>query len=763
MNYAATLAVLFLLGCSPSLLRAADGALAAERGPAGNGDVIFSRDIQPLISKHCLLCHGPDEAEGGVRLDVAELAAAAADSGARAIVPGDAEQSELLRRVTSSDLSERMPPDGEPLSDEQVSLLRQWIEQGAEYEPHWSYRPVRKPGLPSLQSDANIRNPIDRFVLARLEQAGIDPSPEADRTTLIRRLYYDLLGLPPTPQEVDAFVRDSRPAAYERLVDRLLASPHFGERWGRHWLDRARYADSDGYEKDRARLHAWLYRDWVLDAINRDLPFDRFTIEQLAGDLLPEATPRQRLATAFHRQTLTNTEGGTDQEEFRVEATFDRTETTAAVWMGLTMTCARCHTHKYDQITHREYYQLFAFFNSADEAELEVVRSEQELVALKPEAASAPAIKMAVLNPAERTTTILERGDFLQPAKEVASGVLEVLSRVHPLRSRHAEPSADRLDLARWLVDPQHPLVPRVAVNDVWARLFGSGIVATVEDFGVRGDQPSHPELLDWLAWNFPRSMAWSRKSLIRTIVLSATYRQASVYRPELQRIDPANRLLARQNRVRVEAEIVRDLHLAASGLLSHEVGGPSVFPPLPPGVAELSYANNFKWRTSSGGDGHRRGMYTFFKRTAPHPNLVSFDCPDSNTTSLARESSNTPLQALTTLNNQVFVAAAQAIVQRVIAEGGGDDRTRLAYALQLCIARTPRGEELDRFHALLETAREYYAAHPDDAQAVASQYPTAELPTAQFAADENAAAEHAAWVVTLRMVMNLDEFLVRD
>lgn len=991
-------------------------------------DVVFARDIQPLLAKHCLLCHGPDEAEAGLRLDIAEQASTELDSGQRAIVAGDAEASELIRRIATDDESIRMPPEGDPLSPHEIEQLRRWIDAGAQYETHWAYRPVIEPTLPSVENEVWCRNSIDRFVLARLEQAGISPSIQADRATLIKRLYLDLVGLPPTPAEVDAFVVDDAADAYERLVDRLLDSQAFGERWGRHWLDKARYADSDGYEKDRPRMNAWRYRDWVIDAINRDLPFDQFSIQQLAGDLLPDATPDERLATAFHRQTLTNTEGGTDQEEFRVEATFDRTETTSAIWMGLTMTCARCHSHKYDQITQQEYYQLFAFFNNASESNIDVAKSDEaleryqrekqshdqqvaalnekylaakgrlgpqveqwlkeieakiaassqtplqfhpvtlldakadskaELVAqddnsllvtgkaadkdqytlvveaptepltglrlevltddslgkqgpgrtphgnfvlthlrsyissdrdfkkhtrveiasaeadfsqnkfapegalssdaktgwaispqmgksheitfycaepieldkqqyvqvvldqqyggqhtigrfrislmsgsdplkqlpkdlaeavsttadkrsakqieritdhvasldpetaalakqlenLKKRAPKSVMMSVRVMKPDSRTTKLLYRGDFLQPADEVGTDALEVIRGTHPLESRHADKSADRLDLARWLLSERHPLTTRVTVNHVWAQLFGQGLVGTLNDFGVRGEMPTHPQLLDWLAWQFPRELGWSRKALIKTIVMSATYRQSSAHRPELQSVDATNRLLARQNRLRVEAEIIRDLYLAVSGLLSQKVGGPSVFPPLPPGVAELSYANNFKWKTSDGGDRYRRGLYTFFKRTSPHPTLISFDCPDSNTTRLKRDASNTPLQALTTLNNEVFVEAAQAMARRVLTEGGESELARLTYALRLCIARQPNDEEVERFADLLGAARAYYQTHAEEAKQA----------TQRHAAEGISPEENAAWVATTRMILNLDEFIVRD
>jgi hypothetical protein len=1003
-----------------------DRLRAAEAAPAE--DVVFARDIQPLLAKHCLLCHGPDEAEAGLRLDLSEQAYAELDSGERAIVPGDADASGIVRRISTTDESTRMPPEGDPLSEQDVERIRRWIDAGANYEVHWAYRSVKKPELPKVKNETWCRNPIDRFVLARLEQNGLAPSAEAERAVLIKRLYYDLIGLPPPPQQVDAFVDDDAADAYERLVDRLLDSQSFGERWARHWLDKARYADSDGYEKDRPRMNAWRYRDWVIDAVNRDLPFDQFSIQQLAGDLLDDASPTEKLATAFHRQTLTNTEGGVDQEEFRIEATFDRTETTGAVWMGLTMTCARCHSHKYDQITQREYYQMFAFFNSASETNVDVPQSDEaleryhrqkqthdeqvaaltekyeaakrelqpevekwmremsdklaaaaeaplqfnpvrliegtaasgatlvaqeddsllvtgdisdkdkytlvveppeqpltglrleaithdslekkgpgrapngnfvlselrayvsddrefkdpkrielvgaeadfaqkkfapegafsskdksgwaispqmgkghqitfyckeplqlnekqflqivldqqyggqhtigrfrvsimsgsdplnqlpkevaeavgtgadkrsakqrdviadhvasldtdtaklagQLANLKKQAPPSVMMSVRVMAPESRTTKLLHRGDFLQPADEVSADTLALIHRTHPLKSRHADRPADRLDLASWLLDEHHPLTPRVTVNHVWAHLFGRGIVATLNDFGVRGEMPTHPELLDWLAWQLPREMRWSRKTLIKTIVMSATYRQSSYHRPELQSVDPTNRLLARQNRLRVEAEVVRDLYLAVSGLLSGKVGGPSVFPPLPSGVADLSYNNNFKWKTSDGEDRYRRGMYTFFKRTSPHPTLISFDCPDSNTSRLERDASNTPLQALTTLNNDVFVEAAQGMAQRVLTEAGADDNERLTYALRLCIARQPDDAEVGRFADLLDLSRTYYKAHPDEATQTITRH----------AADEVTPEENAAWVATMRIVLNLDEFIVRD
>ena len=893
-----------------------------------------------------------------------------------------------------------------------------------EAERHWAYLPLAPGMLPEVKDQQWVRNPIDRFVLARLEKEGIKPSPRADLHILIKRLYYDLIGLPPSPAEVDAFVSDESSDAYAALVKRLLASEHFGERWGRHWLDKGRYADSDGYEKDNPRPNAWYYRSWVLKAVNADMPMDQFAIEQIAGDLLPEATPRQRLATAFNRQTLTNTEGGADQEEFRNAALFDRTETIGTIWLGLTLSCARCHNHKYDAIPQSDYYRLFAFFNNADEtnydlpligsplvkykeekaaieAEQKVIDEEiaqaktkhvdafetwqtrlqeslaqanspafhdlvemeltsdvegvgfeveesgvvqvsganpdgmmifeiagkvgaigepvtgirldvltdkrlpangpgrapngnfvlnevellrgvtklafggakadhsqanfevsklidgnrdkmsgwavapqlgkphrailnlkepleveagtpltvrlvrnydgehtlgrfrvrlitgedaealapepiRDLLALKPEERNdkqkemlldhflrnvheetkalfakrdeaqkkmpkRPSARVRVVaeRGSPRTTKILDRGDFLKPTDvEVKPGGLAVLP---PIEGRK-EGKLDRLDFANWLVSEDNPLPPRVLANHLWDKLFGEGLVRTMNDFGVRGERPVHPELLDWLATDY-RRLGWSRKKMIETIVTSATYQQASAHREELREIDPTNKLLARQNRFRVEAEIVRDLCLSVSGLLSDKFGGPSVFPPLPAGVAALSYSNKFKWNASEGENRYRRGLYTFFKRTAPHPNLITFDCPDSNTTNVRRRTSNTPLQALTMLNNEVFVEASRAFARRLLEMEAVSDDQRMQQALRLCIGREPAEAETARFVDLLENSRTYYRAHPESGKKLIGKY----LP------DGVATPEAAAWVAVARTALNLDEFMTRE
>jgi hypothetical protein len=711
---------------------------AAARGDESQG-VDFAAEIQPLLRQRCTSCHGGVKREGGLSFVDRRSALSEIDSGAHAIIPEKPEESELLRRVAAEDPDERMPPTGEPLNAEQIALLRRWISAGAEWPEHWSLAPLQRRPLPRVPEASWVRNPIDLFVLARLESEEVEPSPEADRSTLIRRLYLDLHGLPPSPPQVEAFLDDESPDAYERLVDRMLASPHFGERWGRHWLDPARYADTDGYEVDAVRPHAWRWRDWVIRAVNDDLPFDQFTVEQLAGDLLPEATLDQKLATAFHRNTLTNKEGGADQEEYRVYAVMDRVNTTATVWLGLTAACTQCHDHPYDPFSQREFYQLFAFFNNADETELPLPVSRD--------------VKVPVLAERDepRTTHLLRRGNFLAPENDEA--ILPATpAALPPLQPRCDDRLPDRLDLARWIVDPAHPLTARVAANDLWRHLFGEGLVRTPGDFGAQGEPPTHPELLDWLATEYMR-LGWRRKTMVRLIVTSAAYRQSSRRRPELEVRDGENRLVARQNRFRIEAEVVRDLPLAASGLLARKIGGPSVFPPFPHDLTKIDFRSDLKWETSSGADRYRRGMYTFFKRTLPYPTLITFDCPDASVAAVRRPHSNTPLQALALLNNEVFVEAAQAL-GRSIAEGGLEsDEARVEFAWRLCFSRPPGEFERRRMLQLHREHRRWYAEHPDDAALLAGE----------TAADRSSASELAAWIATASAFFNLDEFITRE
>jgi hypothetical protein len=683
------------------------------------------------------------------------------------------------------------------------------------------------------------------FVLARLDREKIAPSPEADRITLIRRLSLDLTGLPPTPVDVDEFVRDTRPDAYERLVDRLLVSPHYGERWGRWWLDAARYADSNGYSIDAPR-QIWKYRDWVVAAFNNDLPFDEFIVDQLAGDLLPKATVEKKIATGFHRNTQINQEGGIDPEQFRVESVIDRVNTTATVFLGVTLACAQCHDHKFDPFTQREYYQMFAFFNSQIEdghgkaeplgmlevptefeamegKEKEITEAKEELEryldtkgsalqkweqaqssnridALEPAVRAALKIAFAertleqkrsvyavyrtddtefnqrnsrlskLLNPqanlvktlvmqelaAPRESHVFAKGDFTRPGEKVTPGAPAVL---HPFSriagevcecedtsggsSNTTASLANRLDLARWIVATNNPLTARVIVNRVWQQYFGTGIVETENDFGTQGSPPTNPELLDWLACEFmhPASRiphpAWSLKHIHRLLVTSATYRRSSRMRPELREKDPNNKLLARQNRLRLDAEAVRDVELAISGLLSPKLGGPPVYPPQPDGVMTLGQVKR-SWKASAGPERYRRGIYTHFWRATPHPALAVFDAPDAFSACTRRIRSNTPLQALTLLNDQQYSEMALALAARVLATATGSDANRVDYAFQLCLSRHPKPEEKQRLLDVLEEEKRQSDGEGNTKTA-------------------------DAWMTVARVLLNLDETITRE
>ncbi len=972
--------------------------------------VDFAQQIQPLLRKHCYACHGPDKQKGGLRLDDRQTALQGGDRGP-ILVAKESGKSLILRLITGQDEEiGPMPPTGERLSQAEIDLLRRWIDEGAAWPDtglsgkrsnHWSFQPLSQAAPPKVSRASWVRQPIDAFVLAHLEKQGVAPSPEADPATLLRRVHLDLTGLPPMPAAVDAYLADHRPGAYERLIDQLLASPHFGEQWGRHWLDLARYADSDGYEKDLDRPHAWRWRDWVIDAYNADVPFDQFTRWQLAGDLIEPGGPAH-WATGFLRNTLLNREGGVDVEEDRVKIATDRVNTLGAVWLGMTLGCAECHSHKYDPISQREYYELYAFFNSLDERDMIApVKDQQEELArqrlkleaarkayvdeqrwskdkprfaewldqvqrlpavwfgpdsyelptfgannganlyeqedgsflvtgtvggnthyimmsnlkrprvaairveamtddmlprfgpgwaangnfvlseLRVEAASledvtqlravpvaeaiadfsqegfpiehsldgnektgwavdqpklglhandrcavfllkepiefAAGIRLKVTlvqhnghahtlgrlrvtytdvdpstlkdqavpqrirdlartvhtplsledeatlkryfdatheadDPAfqtytqalaeylqargqvrtqvvterqrKRPTHIHVRGDFLHHGDLVAWGTPKVFP---PLRPKVKE-QPTRLDLADWLMAPDHPLTARVAVNRIWKHLFGQGLVATLADFGAQGDKPSHPELLDWLAREFI-AQGWSQKKLIRTILLSSTYRQASLHRPELLEKDPQNRWLARQNRFRLIAENVRDQYLASSGLLDARIGGPSVA------------ANS-----------HRRGMYLKLKRSFPEPLLITFDAPQGTVTCPLRDRSNTPLQALSLLNDPLYVECAQRLARRIGEAAAADEAEQLAHLYRCCVARRPNAVEQSALQRLLHKARQTYREQPDLAKALAKHKP-----------EPLSETEWASWVVVARTILNLDEVITRE
>ncbi len=951
-------------------------------------EVDFNRDVRPILSEACFQCHGPDEEhrEADLRLDVAAEALARLDDH-YAIVPGKPSESSLVKRITTTDSDLLMPPaDSErKLTASQIEILKQWIQQGAKYEQHWAFQPIRHPDPPEVKQKQWVRNEIDQFVLKRLEERGLTPSAEADRYTLIRRVKLDLTGLPPTPNEVNEFLNDHSENAYSAMVDRFLSSPHYGEKWGRHWLDQARYADTDGYTIDSKRS-IWPYRDWVIDALNRDMPFDQFTIEQIAGDLLEKPTREQLVATGFHRNTLINGEGGTDKEQFRNEAVVDRVNTTGAVWLGLTIGCAQCHNHKFDPVSQREYYEMFAFFNStqdintrnpklmltspqqretlsqieqrlkqaqqklaaydaqkkksippeeqsdnkpvqwevvskleatstagatfskqpdhswlvggnngeADEYTLRFSSSLKKITAIKLETLTHPALPRTgpgragngnfVLNeielhqngkhpvqwlhakadhsqkgypvsaaidgnletgwainvtkgkmnlnrtaqfvlaspivpgpgdelilklkfgdkparynigrfrvsltgapvhklgipdqerekllaevkrvkdaqskfikgipttlimrelPKPRQTHLLIRGDFLRPGEVVYPATPAVLSG-----NREKRENLTRLDLARWLVDKSNPLPARVTVNRIWMRYFGQGLVQTENDFGYQGSLPTHPLLLDWLASSFMDN-GWSQKKLHKLIVTSATYRQSSIYRNDLAQIDPNNKLLARQSRLRVDAEIVRDLALSVSGLLCEKIGGPSVFPPQPPGVYSFTQ-NKYQWKTSEGEDRYRRGMYTFFIRSAPYPMLTTFDVPRFNATCTRRNRSNTPLQSLAMANDEAMVEMARALGKRILEQNLESDRDKLRFAFQLCLTRPPNNLELNQLSKYLENQRKLYQTDSTSAKLVAGDQFDQEL----------SVSEAASWTSIGRVLLNLDEFITRE
>jgi hypothetical protein len=985
---------------------------------AGANLVDYARSVEPILRSSCYSCHSGTQPKSQLRLDV-KSAALRGGIGGAVIVPGSSEKSRLIQRVEGLGESPRMPFKGTPLDPTQIATLKRWIDEGAAWPEtteardqsppeHWAYVKPVKPVLPSVKQAALLRNPIDNFILARLEQEGLTYSPAASKEKLARRVSLDLIGLPPSPMELDAFLADTRSDAYERLVDKLLASPHYGERWARPWLDLARYADSNGYEKDDRR-EVWKYRDWVINALNRDMPFDEFTIEQIAGDMLPNATEEQRIATGFHRNTQFNEEGGVDKDESYFEVQVDRVATTGTVWLGSTLGCAQCHNHKFDPFTQRDFYSMMAFFNNVDKRQedngetpiyiepvLEMPTPEQKAHREKLDTrirelaettqTTTPELKAAqtaweksvldaesrwrVINPEKMTTaagttltagaeglifatgeaprneayviecklpvdaatgirleaipssklprggpgrdpygnfnitqikleipdgagwkvvaiqkiaadtgarsidrkhgqlwmvdasreerrlprqlvlvpenpitarevriTLVQESEFscqsvgsfrlsatgdqdpatvvdvshalrallgktgrtedqekkladyfltvapslqsardeLKQAKEQEKklGIASTLvMRERPTFERPSdfirirggfsakadkvfanvpavlpplpeEAMPNRLGLARWLVGKDNPLTARVAVNRIWEQYFGHGIVETSEDFGTQGQKPSHPELLDWLATEF-MDRGWSMKAIDRLIVTSTAYRQSAVVTPELLAKDPYNRLIARGPRNRMEAEMVRDTVLAASGLLSAKIGGPSVFPPQPQGIWDMPY-NDDVYVESQAEDRYRRGIYTFARRSAPYPTMVNFDAPSREVCTVRRTRTNTPLQALNLLNDQAFWEAARALAGRLAKEGGTDARARIDYGYRLVTGRHAKAGELDYLSQYEAEQQEHFGAQPDEGRKVGGDATT------------------AAWTMVANVLLNLDETITKE
>ena len=739
------------------------GALGS---PVARGAAIdYLGQVRPIFEAHCTRCHGATEQKAGLRLDTGAFALAGGDSGL-IVRAGDAAASLLIQAVegTAEDISQ-MPLKRPALDSESIAILRQWVAEGAKVpeneqelikeslRSHWAFKPIDDSAPPTVKKQDWPINPIDQFVLAQLEAEGLSPSRPANRATLVRRLYLDLTGLPPSVEEVEAFITDDKPGAYRALVEKLLHSPQYGERWGRHWLDLARYADSNGYSIDNPRS-IWPYRDWVIQAFNSDMPFDQFSVEQLAGDLLPNATNAQRIATGFHRNTQINQEGGIDPEQFRVESIVDRVNTTGLVWLGLSVGCAQCHDHKFDPIAQKEYYRLFAFFNNVDEPNMPVAAKDVLAMPKPPKnprfggrgrrGPRGPTTMVVKEREDPRKTFVNIKGDFTRPGEQVWPGTPEVL------HAFEGDREATRLDFAQWLFDPSNPLTARVVVNRLWQRYFGRGIVETENDFGTQGTPPSHPELLDWLAAEFQRQ-GWSFRALHRLIVNSATYRQSSDVRAELTEADPYNRLLGRQSRHRLEAEIVRDAGLSISGLLSTKLGGPGVYPPQPKGVMDRGQRKR-TWTASDGEDRYRRGLYTFFWRATPNPALRTFDAPDAFSTCTRRVRSNTPLQALTLLNDPAFVELSVGFARKILRDEADSDRARLGRAFAACVSRQPEAEELDVLHTFLEEMRASYAEDTAAARDIVGDEGLADVPE----------DEMAAWVATARVLLNLDEAISR-
>jgi hypothetical protein len=832
---------------------------------AAEPKVDYSRDIRPILANHCWSCHGPDEKkrEAELRLDTRDGAIAPREKRKPAIVSGKPAESGLIARIDAEKPSRRMPPaeTKKPLSDSQKQLLRRWIEQGADYNQHWAFIPPRRPTVPEVRGQrSEVRNPIDNFISAKRHAAGLEASPEADRETLIRRVTLDLTGLPPTLAEVDAFLADRSPNTYEKVVDRLLASPRYGEKMANLWLDLARFGDTSGYEYDSTR-QMWMWRDWVINAYNSNMPFDQFTIQQLAGDLLPNATTQHKIASGFNRNTRFNEENGSDPEEFVVRYNVDRTATLGQVWLGLTLGCAECHSHKYDPITHKEFYQLYAFFTGIKEpfvsgnhnlplppliqmpapehtkgiakakkelagyqvainAQLKnvdyidraLLNAKQPFLSLKAwepiaakDAKVPPEVKAVLRIPAEQRTReqkkvlrdyyvrfvyddardifeplnkkidelkakqkqieesipytliseemakprdafVLIRGDFQKRGDKVerdVPGIFPPLPKGAP---------RNRLGLANWLVSPDHPLTARVAVNRLWAQMFGIGLVKTIGDFGTQGELPSHPELLDWLAMEYIAS-GWDTKAMLRKMALSATYRQSSALPVKVPDVDPNNRLLYRAPRFRLSAEELRDNALAVGGLLSGRVGGPSVMPYQPPDFYKGKY-EKWQWMVAQGDDAHRRGMYTFWRRTCLHPMFALFDAPSREDCTVLRARTNTPLQALVTLNDPTFIEAASGFAQRVLTEGPVDVDGRINFAFRTALARKPDAQEMRVIKKRYELL---FARYRKDTKAAA------EMAKPGKRAEKLDVAEYAAWTGLANLLLNLDETLTRE
>ncbi len=736
----------------------------------------FARDVRPVLSDACYHCHGPDAKVRKAKLRLHDRAAA--------LEAGVIADGEMLRRLTSDDPDERMPPvdSNRPLRDADRAKLVEWLRAGAAWpsdDRHWAFVPPKRPRLAKVRDADWSRNGIDHFVLARLEREGLAPSPEAGKATLLRRVTLDLTGLPPTLAELDAFLGDQSPGAYAKAVDRLLDSPRYGEHMALGWMEASRYADTDGYQNDRLR-YMWVWRDWLIRALNDNMPFDRFITEQMAGDLIPDRNFFTQVATGFNRNHRINSEGGSIPDEWIVEYVADRVETMGTMFLGLTLTCSRCHDHKFDPLTQKDFYRLFAFFNNIDEAGLgpnngnsppfievpkrwPILSAEESRfvvpapMKIKVVQTSVPRPQPGATNtvmvlhelPKPRDTYRLERGLYDQPDKS---------ERLHPATPPVLGPWNDRwprnrLGLARWLVDPAHPLTARVTVNRLWQRYFGLGLVKTSENFGVQGELPSNPALLDWLATEFVRR-DWNLKAMHRLIVTSATYRQRSTASRKLQRRDPENRLLSHGPRKRLTPYAIRDAALFTSDLLNGKIGGPSVKPYMPPGIWKS--ISNASYKQDKGDKLYRRGIYTYWRRTVPPPTMMTFNAAAREICIVRNDLTTTPLQALTMMNNKTFVEAARFLAERMMQDKGQRPRQRVAEAFRRVTSRAPRKAELDLLMKDFSFYLKDFRKKPNTAKrlmSVGEKLRNPSLPAAQL----------AAYALVANTILNLDEAITQN
>lgn len=762
------------------LLLVAGAAVFFFKSQTGSGSdedsdkVSFNFQIRPIFSDKCYACHGPDPntREAGLRLDIAEDAYKALKEhpDAHALVPGKPGLSQVFLRVSTDDTSMLMPPPSSnlpTLTEAEISLIKKWIEQGAEYETHWAFVAPEKPAVPKVKKTAWPKNEIDYFVLRKMEQNGLTPNEETDKERLLKRIAMDITGLPPTPEMADRFLKDDSPEAYERMIDELLQQPTYGERMAIPWLDVARYADSHGYQDDNYRTQ-WPWRDWVIHAFNDNMPYDKFVTWQLAGDLLPDANKEQLLATGFNRNHKITEEGGVIDEEYRVSYVLDRTNTVGKAFLGITIECSQCHDHKYDPFSQKEYFELYSFFNNIKEVGLESTVGGPNTYAKNPRMEITKEDREGLLNfinqpdsnklevsvmkddDTVRRTFVLDRGNYDAPTTEVFPSTPESI-----LEFADNYPK-NRLGLSKWLFDEKNPLTARVFVNRVWQELFGRGIVQSSADFGMQGDLPSHPKLLDWLAVDF-RDNGWDIKRLVKQILMSATYRQSAETDPEKLSLDPGNVYLSRAPRIRLNAEMVRDLVLFSSGLLDTTIGGPSVKPYQPPGLWEMATSGRgilATYKQDHGDALYRRGIYTFIKRTVPPPSMMIFDASNRDQCEVVRLRTNTPLQALIMMNDPTVLEASRVLAYRLLQEHESPEAA-IQEGFRRIVCRTPAAKELDILRTHWEEQRAYYTAHEKEAAEFTK--------VGEYKLDKKApATDLAAMMTVLQIIYNMEEAITK-